>query len=305
MGAYPVLTKNRCVRGMTLVEVLIAMALFATVGTGLILAMQGLIRTNIEAVDRQLEATLMEIKLAEIDPNDATIESAYDVTTKTVQTLPNGREFYFTRDVRSDASTPDLKEVGVYLFRESTSSSPYRRFRREISPRALHYNLGSTSYYKDGLNQVWFPTPATGASAQSTDPRRNGFDTSLITAALVNQAVTLSGTPGPNTVPFQTVLRSTGPIAMKLMARTGGTYQLRLGFVHYTGGMDNAEVTVNGSALDSFTITSVAGGSGIPMIKTYTVNTMDDSGVPVVQVMVDSSDGTKTLASVSLERLAQ
>lgn len=288
--------------GMSLVEVLFALAIAALAFSGLFLATQGVLRGVRLTMERSIESAFLQTALAEINPYADTIETAYDMTTRTSRSLPNGRTFHVTRLVGSSATAADTKTVSVFLYHNATDANPYRRLQKEISPVRLNYNLGSNSWWKDNSGQVWIPWSSPMATVSLTEgSRRNG----VVTANTSNTSYTLANA-GPNMLPFTTGHTATTPLQYTFMARQNTPYKLQLGFVSPNTGSQNVTVTINGQARETFNLVAAAGGTAFsPHVRTYTVTPTSQSGVSVIRVQV-SWDGTTThqLSTLSLERLA-
>jgi prepilin-type N-terminal cleavage/methylation domain-containing protein len=293
-------------RGMSLVEVLSALAIFAVAFTGLLLANQGMVRTVRTAMERDILSTQLQLKAAEVNPTSLAIETAYDVTTKTAVALPNGRQGFFTRLINSAATTPDLKQLNVMLYHKSTDTTPYRQLRKEIQPKTLYYNLGATTYWKDTLGNTWVPWPASaGLAVLTSGSYRNGF-TSAGTVA--NTTFTLAST-GTNDTPFTTGLSATGALNLTLMASQNASYRLSLGFVDTTGTTQPVTITVNGTAVETFDLITYSNATtGRSFTRTYVVSpTVDTGGVYDIKVSVSYGGGATNsyLATVALERIME
>jgi hypothetical protein len=274
--------------------------------------MQGVRKANVTSMRRGVETSFLTMRLAEINPIDPSIETAYDITTKTAQTLPNGDQFWYTRLVASDDATPDLKQVNLAQYRSSTAPEPYRTTRREISPAFLGYDLGSTTaYYKDSQGYGWAPMANTFSNVAGA--RVNGR---VLTHTEINGASacpTVSSTSDATL--FQTAEESSNVsnlLQYRFFATLGKTYVVRLGTAEYvssgtSGNERRMAITINGVSQGTLDARSESGGSTCTaIVKSYTVTPTDlGSGVGGITIQAGRDAGATLnprLAFVSIQR---
>jgi Tfp pilus assembly protein PilV len=302
---------------MTLVEVIVAITVFSIAIAGLYLVMQGIRRGSITAMRRSIEASYVATKLSEINPNNPAIETAYDVTTKTALSLPDGDQVWYTRIVNSAVATPDVKQINLYVYRASNASSAYRIYRKEIAPAMVGFKLGeSTNYYRDILGNTYAPQASTSASYSSTTGGyTNGTNAVHSNVDGTSTCGTVSNTA--DQVLFQKSQESnngSNNLVYQFVATLGRTYTIKLGATEYvsasmTVGKRKMDITLNGSTTAIGTMDAYGEtGSAIckALVKTYTVQpTNDGSGLGIITVTLTQSSGATLpprLAFISLER---
>jgi prepilin-type N-terminal cleavage/methylation domain-containing protein len=272
-------------RGLSLVEILIALAVFGVAMSGLLLAMQSVNNAIAVSMDRNVENAYTDMLVSQINPFDPQVESSYDVTTKTAYTLPRNGTVYYTRYVDSADTQGDVKRVNVYVFRSnSASATAYRRIRREISPDFVGYNLGeTTAYRRDALGQVWAPLTITYASTSGS--RQNG---STQTTSNYSTASTITGTPDQALFQKGHEANNGGnALGYTFLATQGQTYLVTLGFAEVAGGVTAGQrkmtITVNGSTAGTADPVSEA-GANVALVKQYTASPTLSGSVYVITV---------------------
>jgi Tfp pilus assembly protein PilV len=302
---------------MTLVEVIVAITVFSMAIAGLFLAMQGIRLGGITAMRRSIEASYVATELSEINPNNPAIETAYDVTTKTALSLPDGDQVWYTRLVDSAVATPDVKQINLYVYRASNAASAYRIYRKEVAPAMVGFRLGeATTYYRDIMGNTYAPQAATAVSYSSTT---GGYTNG--TNAVHSNVDGTSACGTVNNTADQTLLQKSqeanngsNNLVYQFVAALGRTYTLKLGATEYvsasmTAGKRKIDVKLNASATPAGTLDAYGEtGSAIcnALVKSYTVQPVDNgSGLGVVTVTLSQSAGATLpprLAFISLER---
>jgi prepilin-type N-terminal cleavage/methylation domain-containing protein len=301
-------------KGFSMAEIIIAISVFGVAVAGLFFALQTVERTIVKAIDRDIEAAYVNMKVAEVNPSRPDMEAYYDLPTKTALNLPNNRTVYYSRLVSSSATTPDLKNVDIYLYRKSSSTTPYRQFRREIAPYAIGYNLGeATSYLKDSQGRVWAPGNGnvdTTVSGNDTD-RADGICAGAWTTANYSTATAIGNTP--DQAIFQkghTASNASNGLCYDIYASQNRSYILRLGFAEIdnavTSGQRKMKILVNGTQVDSVDPVVDAGGTFKALVKTYTVTpgvTLNGANALEVKILQDTGATQQPrLAFIGLER---
>lgn len=289
-------------------ETLFAITIFAVAMVGMYYAMVSMTNVLSTTMDRNVETAYANMKLSEVNPFDPAVESNYDVTSKTVMTLANGRMIYYTRLVDSATTTPDVKNINLYLYHTSTETSAYRQFKREIAPYQIGFNLGeTTAYYRDGLGRVWAPFAI--AFSSTSGSRQNGWYTYAYTNYSTASAIagTLDDTLYQKGNEANNVSNTLG---YKFLGNTGREYILTLGFAE-TGGATTGQramtLSINGVSQGSIDAYVLAGNTANKaVVKRYRVTPADaGGGLGVIQVnLVGSSLATPArLAVIGLERV--
>jgi hypothetical protein len=285
--------------GFGLVDVLVALSVFAVGFSGLVISSQAMQRTVGKSMTRNAETAYLQMLMAEVNPYRTTVETAYDVGTKTAYNLPSGQQAYYTRSVSSDATTADIKQLNLFLYRTATDTTPYRRLRKDMRPATLRYNLGATAQWRDGQGNLWEPWPAnTPTYSLTAGSRRSGVTTTGMTNATYTLTQTL-----PNATPLTTGHSQSGSLAYTFLATEGANYQIALGFVDTLGATHSYTVAANGSTLETFDLADDTGGTlGRVVTKTYNVTPTLESGVAVIKLVVTSNTGgaNANLASITL-----
>lgn len=137
--------------GFSLIEILMSLSLFSVAMIGLYFAFTSVSTQTAKGLKGDIEAAYAKLLIGQVNIYDIDVETAYDVTSKTATTLPDGTTAYYTRDVRSEAETPDIKKVSVYFYKNSTDTTPYRNFTKEFAPNTWYYDFGHTTH----LSTIW------------------------------------------------------------------------------------------------------------------------------------------------------
>ncbi|MBX2860236.1 MAG: malectin [Vampirovibrio sp.] len=304
--------------GISLVEILVSIVLFSLAVIGLYLAMGGMFDAIQTGMRRDIEAAYANMLISEVNPTDNLVETGYDVTTKTVYNLPDGDTVYYTRIVDScpvaatcAADTDsDVKNVNVYFYRASTSTSPYRKYRREVAPLFFGFNLGEdTTYYKDNTGNVWSPITDDGTHQFSTTEgsRRSGWETvtptEWSTGSAISNVPTFDRNDDGDTVDageqdeahFQTG-HTGASLTYTFLATVDQTYTVILGAAEADGGVAATEramtVTINGTEVGTMDTVAEAGGTLTALTKTFAAIGVDNgSGVGVLTVALTAAGG--------------
>lgn len=316
-------------RGISLVEILIALAIFSTAIVGLFMTLTGLNKTVATSMRRDVEAAYANMVLAQINPYNANIETAYDKTStgcsgaRCSQSLPYGDTFYYTILVDSNANTAtaapataDMKRVNMYLFRDATTSTPYRQFRREIAMSTQAYKLGSAansaSYFKDTSGQVWtlLDTSAAPTFSSTSGGVKPGFGSgNSSTYSSVSTATTPTGAVTADIALWQTAHKATGtPTALEYIfpATEDGTYLVELGFNEIEGVASGGrvfDILINDQTVQSsFDINQKAGGTDKAVYMYYvaqatTASTGGGLTIPVIKIKLNRVSGSNPIIS--------
>lgn len=291
--------RNAVGLGFGLVDVLVALSVFAVGFSGLVISSQAMQRTLSKGMTRNIETAYLQMLMAEVNPYRITVETAYDVTTKTAYNLPSGQQAFYTRSVSSDATTADIKQLNLFLYRNSTDTTPYRRLRKDMRPATLRYDLGATTQWRDGQGNLWEPWPAnTPTYSLTAGSRRSG----VTTTGMANATYTLAQTL-PNATPYTTGHSQSGSLAYTFLASSGANYQLALSFVDTRGATHSYTVAANGTTLETFDLASDTGSTlGRVVTKTYSVTPSLESGVAVIKLVVTSNTAgaNADLAAITL-----
>ncbi|MGE0201025.1 MAG: hypothetical protein AB7P76_08660 [Candidatus Melainabacteria bacterium] len=286
--------------GVSIVEVLLALTLFSTAVVGLYMASQSTSLSVGNTLKRDVEASYAELLLTEINVDDLDLETSATVnkTTKTSLTLSNGQVVYYTRTITSAAATPDLKEINVYFFRNSTDTTPYRKFRRE-KRQNLNYNLqastDSLTYYRDASGVGWVKMADTDNANLATGSYSGGLDNATMGAAPANwdittvEAATITGAndSGSNEGYIwrhghEGKVGTGNQLIYKIPASQDQNYLLELGFIEEdataTAGVREMTVLINGVAQTNVDPYVEAGGLFKALVKKYSVSPAADTG---------------------------
>ncbi|MDX2084313.1 MAG: type II secretion system protein [Candidatus Melainabacteria bacterium] len=271
--------------GFSLVEVIIALGIMATATIGIYIAMQSMIRTTVKAMERDVEAAFASMKIAEVNPYRLDVETAYDVTTKTLIDLGNNRKAYYTRLVESDADKADIKKINVYLYRKASSTTPYRQFKKEVAPRVMAYNFGSSSWYKDATGQVWTPYPSS-TPAYDLSTRRSGSNSS--TGATGSTGATIAQTD--DQALFQNYFLDDCDTHY-FLASAGRTYTVTFGFTTGVAGSDVVYIFLNDvlQTPTGLNLATEAGGANRAIVKSFKVTPTSSGGVYFIKTFVRDS----------------
>lgn len=305
---------SHSIRGISLVEILLALGLFSISMVGLFMASSGMFESIRTAMKLDIEAAYANMLIARINPSNPLVESAYDVTTKTAQSLPDNDSFYYTQLVDSDSASPDIKRINLFLYRGSGTSTPYRQFKREIAPYFTGFDLGeSTSYLKDKLGWVWAPmaVDANGDFSGVAGSRRNGRTETAIDVDGSGTCPSVTGTT--NASLFQTMSESNNiadRLGYSFMATLGRNYLLKVGVneldTNIAVGERRMKVLVNGVQVGTIDARNETGGTCSALMKTFTVAPVNDgSGLGVITVEFEKDSGATAVprvAAIGLER---
>lgn len=299
--------KQTAHRGLSLVEILISFGIFSAGIAGLLLASQGMFEGLRVSMARDVESAYANAILSEINPYDPSIESAYDITTKTVKEMPHGEKFFYTRSINSDTATPDVKNINLYLFRSGTATIPYRQFKREVSLPFVGFNLGNTSaYFKDSMGRVWQPL-ASGFYASSTaGSLQNGHRSDQVSYPVSNSVNNGCGFAGDKVLFNST--QAAEDLYYRFFVTLGRHYILKIGTVEsnpmWSSSGREYDLFINDQNLESFNVVQETGGICKPMVKTYVVSPFDvGSGIGAIDIRIqDLDDNSVQLAFISIER---
>jgi hypothetical protein len=299
--------KRHVVKGLSLVEILISFGIFSAGIAGLLLASQGMFEGLRVSMARDVESAYANAILSEINPYDPSIETTYDITTKTVKTMPHGEKFFYTRSINSDTATPDVKNINLYLFRSTTATVPYRQFRREVALPFVGYNLGNTStYFKDSMGRVWQPL-ANGFYASSTAGSiQNGHRLDQSTYPVTHSTNNGCGFTGERSLFNST--QEAEDLYYRFYVTLGRHYIVRIGTTESNLAFASSgrvfQLYINDESIESFNVVQETGGTCKPMVKSYVVSPVDvGSGLGAIDVRLqDEDDNYAQLAFISIER---
>lgn len=300
--------------GISIVEIMVAMAIFSTAMIGLYFAMNNLSISVGTAMKRDIESAYANMLLSQINPYDLQVESAYDKDSTEAScgggrcsvTLPNGDQFWYTIQVDSATTAADIKRVNLYLYRNGTTTTPYRQFRREFPMAVQAYAFGSTSnssksYYKDSTGQVWTLINTTHpVFSATTGAVRAGRDSAYTNTSSDFQAITTATVPTPSLDPilWQNAYEShggTNTLGFIFPASANHTYTIVLGFNEIEGAAATTrvfDIYINDEKVaSSFDINAQAGGAHKTISQYYTAVPITHSGIPVNKVRLVKVSG--------------
>ncbi|MEB3245501.1 MAG: hypothetical protein VKJ06_05910 [Vampirovibrionales bacterium] len=296
--------------GFTLAEVIIALALFGFGVAALTVGLQSTMRAIRLSIDRDIEAAFINQQIAGLNPWELTVESAYDQPTKTALTLNDGRSAYYSLLVDSDAATADIKRVNLYLYSSATATTPYRRYRREISPRQVSIDLGQTSSnYRDALGNIWVP----GNQLYSTTAgsRAPGVMTTPASLTTYSTASTILLTNDQTL--FQTGYEAVQDLdsdadfdlGVTFLGSLNNSYVIQIGAAEIdastTAGARKMDVIINGTTMGTFDALAESGALNTAVVKTFRVQPRDyGDGVGVIRVLLSPSTGATKAARLAM-----
>ncbi len=290
--------------GISLVEVLLSITIFSIAIIGLYSSMQSMNNALIIAMQRDVEATYANMLMSEVFPKHPTVETSFDKTTKQTLNLPDGQKIYWTRIVDADPLAADVKRINVYLYRNSTDTTPYRQFKREIplEKRNYHCNYNYDPYYKDTTGEVWVRLRSDQYASTTQGSFRDGVDFGVLGTWIHTGEV--GTTDNVLDAPIWTKgchynnLTSNPPyrIPWKFLATEDTTYTITIGLVDpWNGTSVPTDILINGSVVDSFDLTEEAGGINLPLVKSYTAQSVVESGVAVLRMEVQHNSNDKAI----------
>ena len=289
----PVPRRFNRIPGMTLVEILIALAVFGIAMSGLLIAMQSVNGAISVAMDRNIENAYTEAQVLGINPFDPQVESVYDMSSKTALTLPRGGQVYYTRRVDSSDTQGDLKQVNVYIYRtDDAAATPYRRIRREIAPDFVGYNLGeTTAYTRDVLGNVYAPltvsySDISGSRQNGTTLATSDYSTGTAITGTADQALFQKGHEENN---------GSDALGYTFLVTQDQPYIVTLGFAEVDGsvtaGQRKMDIAVNGvTAGTADPVDEV--GLNSALVKQYSAAATASGSVFVVTVDLTESAGS-------------
>lgn len=297
--------------GVNIIEVLLALGIFALASTGLFMAMSTINTGIATSMRRDVEAAYANMLMSSVNPYAQAIETAYDTTSTACSgsrcsfTLPNGDIFYYTLLVNSDSdsslttSTPataDMKQINLYLYRNATTTNVYRHFRREIAPDVVGWVMGgSTSYYRDMTGMMWTQLTTTTAYSGTTGSVTAGYDTAYTAGLTANAASTPTNITADTTLWSNTIQPSTAvPLAFRFPATESRNYFVELGFneASVASAQRIFDIYINDQLVTSaFDINATAGGQNLAITKSYNVIPMVVSNVPMIKVRLTQNGG--------------
>lgn len=327
--------------GVSLVEILVCIALFSTAIVAIYMGTTDSERAVAKGMKADVEAAIANMKIAEVNPFDPDVDTAFDApatytTGKQSYTLPNGQIIYWTRAVTSNNASGDVKQVNVYLYRNSSDSTPYRKFRKDMVLERQSYMLADSSsipkFYKDPTGTVWARLAnstnsiISSGSSHRPGPDSAGNNTYSPVAVDTATATNLPTYDGATAIDQMWTYGHTshasypGHLVYTFPATQNQTYTVKLGLcecgsaVPPTGagtaaanGQRNIKIYINGtlaetSAVDVYALT---GGTNKAIVKQYHATAMDlGSSVYGIKVDLDQNSSTlkPLLMNVQIER---
>ncbi|HEY9745218.1 MAG TPA: malectin domain-containing carbohydrate-binding protein [Oculatellaceae cyanobacterium] len=317
--------------GVSIIEVLVSLGIFSLAVAGMFFAMNSITQGVAVTMRRDVESAFANMLLAQINPHDQYVETAYDKDSSEASCgnsrcyvdIPNSSgqtssdRVYYTIQVNSDwnvANTPsepataDVKNISLYLYRNATTNTPYRQFKREIAPDIMAWKMGGPAYYRDVTGLLWtrIATCATATCQYST--------TGGSIRAGIDAAATTGGAPSVVTTATDPTNAAVDPTLWKSAWEPGGAgtsfgfafpatqnrrYVVEIGLNEFDATVTAAgqrvfNVYINGALTDTVDIYSLAGGNNKVYTKSYTVVPLNDaSGVPLIKVGFQQNGGTK------------
>ncbi len=316
--ALPLRTSNFIfVPGFALVDVLAALAIFATASVGLYFAMSSMNDTMAIAMQRDIEATYANMGAAEVNPFDPAIETAYDVGVKTPLTLPNSAVIYYTRSVDSSQLTSDIKNVNLLFYRgNANGATPYRQIRREVQADFFGFcGKGIASgYYKDVQDRFWAGLDLSGDWVTTAGALRNGTNPAANNWTAINTGSTISNTT--DSTLYQNGFQGNtlaNNIDLGFFVNYSRSYRVIIGFAEIQGALATQRkmnITINGNLVDTVDPVTDAGGALKALEKSYTVvptTTTRSDGLQAgfIEVVVSAASGATqppAVAFIGVER---
>lgn len=296
--------------GVTVIEILISLGIFSLAIAGLYIAFQTVSRGTVAGVRNDVEAAVANSLMAQVNVYDLQIEQVdngacsdycgYDKTTKQTYSMPDGDTIYWTRDVRSSATTGDIKVINVYFWKKTTDTVPYRTFKREINLTRQAFMLSSYTLagtpsrtYRDANGQVW---TVIGDSATccnysyTSNAYKAGIANSESGAGIYQSAITAATDP----IPFRYYhyqSAGSGPLSYYIPVSQAATYKISLGFAEPGAGTTatqrKMDIAINGSTQGTVDPMVDAGATQKAVVKSYAnISPMSDNGIYVIAVRV-------------------
>jgi len=307
--------------GVSVIEILISLGVFSLAIAGLYIAFQTVSRGTVAGVRNDVEAAIANSLMAQVNVYDLQIEQVddgacsdycgYDKTTKQTYSMPDGDTIYWTRDVRSSATTGDIKVINVYFYKKTTDSTPYRTFKREVNLTRQSFMLSSYSLagtpsrtYRDANGQIWTVISDSGTCCNysyTTNAFKAGIADSESGAGTYQSAITAATDP----IPFRYYhyqSAGSGPLSFKIPVSQGATYKVSLGFAEPAAGTTatqrKMDITINGSTIGTVDPMTDAGAVQKAVVKSY-ANTSPalDNGIYIISIRI-SKNASATLNPV-------
>ncbi|MEB3287623.1 MAG: malectin domain-containing carbohydrate-binding protein [Vampirovibrionales bacterium] len=309
--------------GVSLPEILISIALFSVAVVGIYLSTSNAQRVIIKGMQADVEAAIANMKIAEVNPYDVDVDTAYDApatytTGKQSYALPNGQVIYWTRAVTSANASGDVKQVNVYLYKKSTDSTPYRKFRKDIVLDKQSFILADPTvnatvpaYLKDVTGAVWTRmNRSNDATIASGDTHRAGPDPAINNPILRSDLTPATGTPN---VLFWTYGLSPPDATPNNMifyipATQGQTYTIKLGYCECNAagvGTRVMRVLINNTVVETGLDVRAVAGLNKAMVRQYKAQSMNlGSGVYGLKIDLDRNGSTNKplLMNMQIER---
>lgn len=297
--------------GVSLVEAIVTMAIVGIGLTSLMVASSGIGRSVKIAADNQIESAYVNMLFSQINPANQYIETDYDQSTKARVTMSNGKEFWFTRNIWSNNTTIDQKNVDIYLYNTATATTPYRRFHWEIKPDWTGYNMGSNGtndpeYNVDHRGRIWTYMAESLHSKNDMLSKRGGINEQGPATTLGDSA----SFPGVDTFLYTKCGNINGRILdIAFPASLNQPYRVTLGFRYnaiagtYYYIEQNID-TISTKILENKYYPNIGGvGSPQPLVvRQFTVYPYLVYGYPFVRIRLRGSNGLYPCFA-SMERL--
>lgn len=316
-------------RGVTLVEILASITLFSLAVVAIYIGTQMANQAIGESMKTDIEAAIANIKMAEVNPYKIDVESFYDKTAVATSpiTIPNNggttpgwKKIYWTRIVDScprpdcpTTHTSDIKRITVYLYKNSTDTVPYRKFKKEVDLRRQNFLLTNPSErpapsYRDSNGQIWITVSSGGDFRSTTGGSVQGIRTNNAEALSCYQAAI---TGASDIFPFQSshcaINNAPGANYYYIVpVSQNATYKVTLGFATPgTTGTTIQDIIINGVTKETLNVTAAAGGYRTALTRTYpAITPMANGSIYTVEINVDRNGGTTDplLNFISVER---
>lgn len=307
--------------GVSIIEVLIALIIFSVAVVGLFTVMNGINAGIATSMRRDIETTYANMLLAQINPYDQLVETAYDksstacsgsrcsiVVPSTNETgAASNEKFFYTilvdsdSNVSSDPATADVKRINMYLYRDATTTTPYRQFRREIAPDIMGWKLGGAkTYYRDATGVAW-----TRIGVATNYNTTAGSVTGGIDVAATPSGLSFVGGSNPTNLSIDQYLWSSSAepgasgtqFGFAFPATKGRTYYIEIGVNEsdntVVAGSRVFDVYVNDQKVDTIDTFNLSGGLYKALTRSYSAQPTVISNTPMIKIRFQQNGGTK------------
>jgi hypothetical protein len=317
--------------GITIAEVLLALGFFAIAMVGLFTAMNAINQGIATSMRRNVEAAYANMLISRVNPYAQDVETAFNKTSTSCAgsrcsiDIPNSynpgngtpasEKVYYTILVNSNwnaalhsPATADVKLINLHFYRNATTTTPYRQFRREIAPDIMGWTMGGASaYYRDATGLLWTKISDTKMFSSTAGSIAAGIDSASTPSgtplSTVSTATNPTNIPSVDAVLWRYAMEPKGTgtsFGFSFPATSARRYIVELGFNEFDSTVTAAgqrifDIYINNVLVDSAVdIYSLTGGKNKAIIKSYTVvPAIPASNVPTITVKLQQNGGTK------------